>query len=70
MRLRKQHKLSLKALGEKLNISSQAVQQIQDREKTGSVTIKLLENVAEVLGYKFEYRFCPKEKKRYKLQAR
>ena len=63
LRLRKRHRLSLKALAEKLNISSQAVHQIQEREKEGTVAIKLLENIAEVLGYKFEYRFYPKEKK-------
>ena len=64
LRLRKQHRLSLKAFGAKLNITSQAAQQLQDREKTGAVTIKLLENIAEVLGYKFEYRFLPKAKKK------
>ncbi len=63
LRLRKRQRLSLKALAEKLNISSQAVHQIQEREKEGTVAIKLLENIAEVLGYKFEYRFYPKEKK-------
>lgn len=62
LRLRKQHGLSLQALGEKLNITGVSVREIQDREKTGSVTIKKLENVAEVLGYKFEYRFLPKAK--------
>ncbi|MBL7128081.1 MAG: GIY-YIG nuclease family protein [Ignavibacteria bacterium] len=62
LRLRKQHRLSLQALGEKLNITAQSVKEIQDREKTGSATIKILENIAEVLGYKFEYRFLPKTK--------
>jgi len=62
LRLRKRHKLSLKALAEKLNIVSPSLKEIQDREKTGSLTIKKLENVAEVLGYKFENRFVPKAK--------
>jgi len=62
LRLRKRHKLSLKALAEKLNIASPSLKEIQDREKTGSLTIKKLENVAEVLGYKFENRFVPKAK--------
>lgn len=60
--LRKRHKLTLKALAEKLNITSPSLKEIQDREKTGSLTIKKLEKVADVLGYKFEYRFVPTAK--------
>ena len=59
-RLRKQHKLTLQDLGEKLNITKQGVKDIQDREKTGGVTIKALESIAMALGYKFEYRFIPR----------
>jgi len=62
LRLRKRHNLTLKALAEKLNITSPSLKEIQDREKTGSLTIKKLEKVADVLGYKFEYRFVPKAK--------
>lgn len=60
LRLRKEHKLSLQSLGNKLNISAQSIKEIQDREKSGSVTIKILNKVAEALNYKFEYRFIPK----------
>ncbi len=58
LRLRKNHQLTLSELGEKLNITAQSVKEIQDREKFGTVTIKFLRNVAEALGYRFEYRFC------------
>jgi hypothetical protein len=61
LRLRKNHKLTLQELGKKLNITGQSAKEIQDREKSGSITIKVLENVAESLGYKFEYRFIPKQ---------
>ncbi len=63
LKLRTQHRLTLQALGEKLNITAQSVREIQDREKRESVSIKVLKNVAEVLGYKFEYRFVPKGKR-------
>lgn len=62
LRLRKQHKLTLQALAEKLKITAQSVKEIQDREKTGGVTINALQNVAKALGYKFEYRFVPLKK--------
>ena len=53
LRLRKRHKLSLRALGDKLDITAQSVKEIQDREKAGTTSVKALEGVAEVLGYKF-----------------
>ncbi len=59
LRLRKNHQLTLSELGEKLNITAQSVKEIQDREKFGTVTIKVLRNVAEALGCRFEYRFTP-----------
>lgn len=62
LKLRKYHGLTLHELGEKLDITSQSIKEIQDREKRGSVSIKILENVEKVLGYKFEYRFIPKAK--------
>ena len=60
LRLRKEHKLTLEKLGDKLNITKQSVKEMQDREKTGTITIKVLEKLADKLGYKFEYRFVPK----------
>lgn len=60
LRLRLKHNLSLRELGEKLNISAQSVKEIQDREKQGSLTAGLFKKVAESLGYNFEYRFVKK----------
>lgn len=59
LRLRKRHKLTLQALGEKLSITAQSVKEIQDREKAGTISINVLESVAKALGYRFEYRFKP-----------
>jgi hypothetical protein len=59
LRLRKRHSITLSELGEKLNITAQSVKEIQDREKMGTVSINVLRNVAEALGYRFEYRFVP-----------
>jgi transcriptional regulator with XRE-family HTH domain len=59
LRLRKRHSITLSELGEKLNITAQSVKEIQDREKIGTVSINVLRNVAEALGYRFEYRFVP-----------
>ena len=58
-RLRKKHHLTLSDLGEKLHITAQSVKEIQDREKSGVVSINVLRNVAEALGYRLEYRFTP-----------
>jgi len=59
LRLRKRHNLTLSVLGEKLHITAQSVKEIQDREKSGVVSINVLRNVAEAFGYRFEYRFTP-----------
>lgn len=48
---------SLREVGLKLNITAQSVKEIEDRELTGSVTVKVLQKFGEALGYKFEYRF-------------
>jgi len=61
LRLRLKHNLTLRELGEKLNISSQSVKEIQDREHHGGLTLSILKNVADALGYNFEYRFTRKE---------
>jgi len=62
LRLRKKHCLTLSELGGKMKITAQSVKDIQDREKTGAISLKILRNVAEVLGYRFEYRFTPIDK--------
>lgn len=73
--LRKALNISLKQLGKKLNVSSQNINQFEQREKDGSISLQKLKNVAEALDMKFVYAFVPKdgslekliEKRAYKL---
>jgi len=54
--------ISLKQLGQKLNMSSQGVKDMEKREKDRNITLKVLEEVAEALNFKFIYGFVPKDK--------
>ena len=51
--------MSSQQLGEKLSITRQGVQDIEKREKEGSVTIKSLREVAQALDMKLVYGFVP-----------
>ena len=53
--------MSLKQLGEKLNISPQGVKDIERREKGGSITINALKETAASLDMQLVYGFIPKE---------
>jgi len=59
--LRKTLNISLKQLGVKLRVSSQNINQLEQREIDGSVTIKRLKEVAEALNMNFVYSFIPKD---------
>ena len=59
--LRKTLNISLKQLGKKLDVSSQNINQFEQREKDGSITIQKLKEVAEALDMKFVYTFLPKD---------
>lgn len=61
--LRKRHKLSMEALGIKLNMTKQGVYKIQQSENAGGISINSLKNIADALGYTFEYRFVPNKNK-------
>jgi len=73
--LRKALNISLKQLGKKLNVSSQNINQFEQREKDGSISLQKLKDVAEALEMNFVYAFIPKdgslekliEKRAYKL---
>ncbi|MBU2649666.1 MAG: mobile mystery protein A [Bacteroidetes bacterium] len=54
-------KMSLRQLGNRLNISPQSVKEMEEREANGSITMKGLREVGEVLGMKLVYGFIPKE---------
>lgn len=73
--LRKALSISLKQLGKKLNVSSQNINQFEQREKDGSISLQKLKDVAAALNMNFVYTFIPKdgslekliEKRAYKL---
>ena len=53
-------RMSLRQLGQRLNISAQGVKTIEKREKDGSLTIKGLIEISKALDMKFVYGFIPK----------
>jgi predicted DNA-binding mobile mystery protein A len=53
-------KMSLRQLGNRLNISPQSVKEIEEREANGSITIKSLKEVGNMLDMKLVYGFIPK----------
>ena len=57
------HSLSMSAqqLANKLSISRQGVQDIENREKEGSITIKSLREIAKALDMQLVYGFVPND---------
>ena len=53
--------MTLEQLGVRLNISKQGMKKMEEREVSGSISINMLKNVAEALGFKFVYGFVPKQ---------
>lgn len=53
--------MSLQQLGNKLSVTKQSVQQREEREEEGSLTIKALKETAEALDMQFVYGFIPKD---------
>ena len=53
--------MSLRQLGNKLSITPQSVKEIEEREKNGTISLKVLKQVAEALNMKFVYGFIPGE---------
>ncbi len=49
--------MSLSQLANKMNISAQSVKEIEDRERQGVISLKILREIAKVLGIKFVYGF-------------
>jgi len=54
-------KMSLRQLAGRLNVTPQSVKEIEEREATGSITIRSLTQVANALDMKFVYGFVPKD---------
>jgi predicted DNA-binding mobile mystery protein A len=55
-------RMSLRQLGKRLNITAQSVKEIEEREKTGTISLKVLRQVGQVLNMKLVYGFIPKSK--------
>ncbi|MEO7177184.1 MAG: mobile mystery protein A [Saprospiraceae bacterium] len=53
--------MSMLQLGNKLNVSKQAVQDIEKREKEGSITLKSLKEIARALDMQLVYGFVPND---------
>lgn len=54
--------MSLRQLGQRMSITPQSVKEIEEREKNGTVSIKVLKQTAAALNMKFVYGFIPSEK--------
>ena len=53
--------MSMRQMGAKLGITAQSVQEIEEREANGSITLKSIKEVARALDMKLVYGFIPKE---------
>lgn len=53
--------MSMEQLGKKLSITKQAIQDIESREKEGSITLKSMKEIARALDMKFVYGLVPNE---------
>ena len=53
--------MSLRQLGQRLSITAQGVKDIEKREKDGSISLRVLRQVAAALGMKFYYGFIPED---------
>lgn len=51
--------MSLRQLGQRLSITPQSVKEIEEREKNGTISLKVLRQVAAALNMKFFYGFIP-----------
>ncbi len=53
--------MSLRQLGERMSITPQSVREIEERERNGTVSIKVLRQVASALRMNFVYGFVPED---------
>lgn len=57
--IRQSINMSLRQLGKRLSITPQSVREIEERERNGTVSLKVLHQVASALQMKFVYGFVP-----------
>ena len=53
--------MSLRQLGERMSITPQSVKEIEQRERNGTVSLKVLNQVASALRMNFVYGFIPQD---------
>ena len=53
--------MTLKQLGKKMGVSSQSINQLEQREKDGAITIDKLREIASALNMKLVYGFVPND---------
>jgi predicted DNA-binding mobile mystery protein A len=53
--------MSMQQLGNKLSVSKQAISDIENREKEGSITIKALREVGRAMDMQLVYGFVPND---------
>ena len=53
--------MSMQQLGNKLSITKQSIQEMEQREQEGSITLKSLKDVANALDMQLVYGFVPKD---------
>ena len=54
-------KMSFRQFGNRLGITAQSAQEIEDREKNGNISLKSLHDVASALDMKLIYGFVPRD---------
>lgn len=59
--LRKALNISLKQLARRMNVTSQNVNQLEQREMDGTISLQKLKDAAEALDMNFVYAFMPKD---------
>lgn len=59
--IRKSLGMSLRQLGNRMGITPQSVKEIEDRERNGTVSIRVLQQCGKALGMTFVYGLVPAE---------
>lgn len=59
--LRKALNISLNQLARRMNVTSQNVNQLEQREMDGTISLQKLKDAADALGMNFVYTFIPKD---------
>lgn len=59
--IRKALGMSMRQLGNRMGITPQSVKEIEEREKSGTITLKVLRQFGQALSLKLVYGFIPSE---------